>query len=247
MKEINQELVKQELSDGVSITDIAQKLGVSRNTLYSRMRKWGVKKPPILNENFFESIDSEESGYWLGFIMADGSVGSYYGDSFRLDINLKQSDYKHLEKFHKCVNSMLEVRQLDKNSSCHSSHVSNKLCQDLMSLGCVPRKSLILKYPQIPSEIDKHFIRGYFDGDGCITFDVKKSNIRLAIIGTKEMLTSIQKRLGINVKLYQRSSRNTYHLPISGNVQVRRILDFLYKDSTIYLDRKYNKYKEYCN
>jgi len=49
----------------------------------------------IFNHNFFETIDTEEKAYWLGFIAADGGLAS---NIYRLTIGLNQKDQNHLEK-----------------------------------------------------------------------------------------------------------------------------------------------------
>lgn len=48
---------------------------------------------------------------------------------------------------------------------------SKKSYTDLINKGCGINKSLILKFPdetQVPQNLISHFIRGYFDGDGCV-------------------------------------------------------------------------------
>lgn len=39
----------------------------------------------------------------------------------------------------------------------------------------------------------------------------------------------------------------TYTLSSGGNIQVQRIMDWLYKDATIFLKRKHDTYVELCN
>ena len=46
------------------------------------------------------------------------------------------------------------------------------MCTDLMKLDVVPRKSLIAEMPNINKSLVRHFIRGYFDGDGNISYTV---------------------------------------------------------------------------
>jgi intein/homing endonuclease len=41
-------------------------------------------------------------------------------------------------------------------------------------MGMVPNKSLVLKFPDIPKEMYRHFIRGYFDGDGSLCLHINK-------------------------------------------------------------------------
>ena len=115
-------------------------------------------------------------------------------------------------------------------------------------------KSLVLKFPLgLSKNLIRHFIRGYFDGDGCIHISKKEKTYHFSIAGTRRLLRPIQKILikncGLNkTKIMQK--RNTYYLAYCGRIQVPRILDYLYKDSITYLDRKYKKYlrikKEYA-
>ena len=104
----------------------------------------------------------------------------------------------------------------------------------------------------------RHFIRGYFDGDGC--FSVIKRNDRknpnsktyqFNIIGMENPLRKIQEHLIKNVGvadngLKHRKSTIAVTIHYSGRNVCKRILDYLYQDATIYLQRKYNKYVEYC-
>ena len=236
---INKDLIQYKLLQYKSITKIADEIGINRSTLSLFIKKEQLIKPKKINENFFETINNEENAYWLGFIMADGCIVDSF-KSLKLSITLKLSDYSHLEKFHKSIESKFLVRKY--KNRCVSDHTSNKLCNDLIKLGCVPRKSLILEYPNIQKILHMHFIRGYLDGDGCIYFNKKTNNWKIEIAGTKNILDSFQFILNTNIKLQKRG--NIFILCIHGNNQVKRILDLLYTNSSIYLDRKYNKYKE---
>ena len=104
----------------------------------------------------------------------------------------------------------------------------------------------------------RHFIRGYFDGDGC--FSVIKRNDRknpnsktyqFNITGMENPLRKIQEHLIKNTGvvdngLKHRKSTIAVTIHYSGRNVCKRILDYLYQDATIYLQRKYNKYVEYC-
>ena len=94
----------------------------------------------------------------------------------------------------------------------------------------------------------RHFIRGYVDGDGTLgVYPHSKSNpnleASLLIVGTKPFLEGVQKYLGIDGFLMQKPNCNelTYRLGYSTK-KAEKVAEFLYKDSTIYLDRKYNIY-----
>lgn len=56
----------------------------------------GNNKRPFPNRYIFENIDNEEKAYWLGFLYADGSVGS---TDYRVELGLAEKDLEHIKKF----------------------------------------------------------------------------------------------------------------------------------------------------
>ena len=130
---------------------------------------------------------------------------------------------------------------------CRFVFKSDKIKSSLIKLGCVEKKSLVLKFPtteQVPENLVRHFIRGYFDGDGSITTcHGKKWNIK--ICGTKELLEGILLNIVGQIKcIYKekRNEKNNYYLSISGSKDVENILNQMYKNSSTYLERKYQRY-----
>ena len=52
---------------------------------------------------------------------------------------------------------------------CYFRINQKEICEQLISHGCLPNKSLILQLPNtVPNNLLRHFIRGYSDGDGTI-------------------------------------------------------------------------------
>lgn len=126
---------------------------------------------------------------------------------------------------------------------------NKKLVNDLVKLGIVPKKSLILKYPRINSKFDSHFIRGYFDGDGSYHID-KKGQIRFEICsGSFDILNSIQdiliNKCGLSkTKIIKAKNSNTFRLGYKGNINNKKIYNFIYNDANFLLLRKKNKIKD---
>ena len=133
---------------------------------------------------------------------------------------------------------------------------------DLVRQRVIEHKTDKLKWPNnLPINLENHFIRGYFDGDGYLTHvnrKRKKSKIlfhdyAIKILSTEDFLTELYKRIkqtGITtpLKFYKRKTFQTVSsLEISGNCNVEKVLTYMYKDATVYLDRKYEKYKEFMN
>ena len=87
----------------------------------------------------------------------------------------------------------------------------------LKEKGCVPNKSLILKFPDSVifsnKDLIRHFIRGYIDGDGCLC--ITQNKCILSILGTQEFLSDLSKYLPLTkeypiYKQRKNSSSNVY-------------------------------------
>lgn len=207
---------------------------------YSEYRKHN------LNESIFEIIDTEHKAYWLGFMYADGYVNTT-GWANQIQLGLSEKDYDHLKKFKNFLNCDYDITYKESTKSCHLNINSKKMAQDLTNNGCFQAKSLLLKFPtidQVPEHLIHHFMRGYFDGDGCITYNKKQQYIE--IVGSHNFLNDYE---SIILKILDREhpnkrgrTGNAEIIRYGGNNQVKKIYNFLYKDATIYLERKFNKF-----
>lgn len=206
------------------------------------------KRPDSFNQNLLEKIDTEEKAYWLGFLYADGSVGS---TDNRIELTLAEKDLDHIKKFKNFIG-------LDNKISYRSSSKAYRYCfknkifkQILIEKGCVPKKSLILEFPtheQVPVYLQRHFIRGYFDGDGC--FCNTDSCFEAGFIGTEKFILKFLEELPLNVNK-QISIKNVHRddgakkYAFYSITDINNFLDYMYKDANIYLERKYQLYKDF--
>jgi len=191
-----------------------------------------------LINDFFETIETQPKAYWLGFIMADGCVSRTQGD--KVQIKLHQKDVGHLRKWHqaiRCSNKICTIQPHYKQSSVYST----QMCDDLEKHGCTQRKSLTLQYPDIPFDLHRHFVRGYFDGDGSIGVH-KTGQARICIVGTVDFLEVMKVILCTDNKLNTSTSSKSVSLQFNGNKKVKTICEWLYAGSTISLDRKREVY-----
>lgn len=214
--------------------------GHSRNTTKNRKHKF--------NLDFFQQIDTEEKAYWLGFLYADGNVC----ERGTVTLALQERDLKHVENFRTAIGSDdIPISYNKKTKSYSLIACSIKMVRDLMELGCVPRKSLILKFPdeqQVPDTLIHHFMRGYFDGDGCITLTNKKTP-EFSVLGTPEFLDRYEKILLNHItnnkptkRIHQDSWNKQTEAIFYGGHRVVEIYEFLYKDANIFLKRKKEKF-----
>lgn len=211
-------------------------------------------KKYTINEDYFDVIDNQDKAYWLGFIAADGYNRE---DRDYIEFRLHKQDIDILNKFKQCLSSNYNI-QIYKDTYCNLTIYSSKLSKKLAEYGIIQNKTYSLQLPNIENSLFRHFIRGYFDGDGC--FSVIKRNDRknplsktyqLNITGMPEPLRIIQLHLIKNVNivdngLKSRISTCAVTMHYSGKNVCKRILDYLYHDANLYLQRKYNKYIEHC-
>ena len=249
---INIEKLLELNSSGLTQKQIATELNVSRATVQRALRKLNVSTPNYHNSlkfdnTVFDSIDTEEKAYWLGFLYADGNVSSTINN---VELSLSVTDTEHLEKYRKFLKneSKVKIGKVICNGKefkrCRLSVTNKYFKEQLIKVGCVPNKSLILEFPKAIFSNDTlkyHFIRGYVDGDGSITF-TQTGKLRLDIIGTEKFLNGIKEIFPefSELRKDKRWKHNTYYINCAYD-NAEKVLTKLYKNSTIYLQRKYDR------
>ena len=261
-KELVIRLALQEYLDGnETISFISNKYGINRKSIDRRLKEMGIPAKKIVNcnENVFDTIDSEEKAYWLGFLYADGFVcTNTYAIGFSLNLNDKET----VLAFTKFVGfkggcNISESHKFGSKEKCGymcSTVITNRhLWKSLVNKGVVPHKSLILKFPNeewfTNKQLIYHFLRGYCDGDGTLgVYRHSKTNPNmeesLMFVGTKPFLEGVQKYLGKGY-LMQKPNCNekTYRLSYSTQ-KANNAAKLMYENATIYLPRKKKIYDE---
>jgi hypothetical protein len=248
---------------GMSIAKVSSITGISKSCLQRKFKKLGINRSNKqnsrkynLNHNYFHIINSEEKAYWLGFLFADGYIThSKYNQKY-IGLNLSVKDISHLEKFKKAITATYPIKcynyPLMGYSGIYAARLlmtSDQMFDDLNAKGVVLRKSLILQFPKFLSpKLINHFIRGYFDGDGSVIRSNQNGKIvcQLAICGTKEFLNVLCQYLPCDqqkLRKRHKDMKNNYFLHIRGNLQVKKTIEYIYQNATIFLDRKLEKYQ----
>ena len=225
-----------------------------------RDSKGRIKRKYPIKEKFFDIIDTEQKAYFLGFLFADG-----YNNTDRNSINLglREDDKEILEKLNVLIQPTKPLQYINQKATrLKGTNTQNQyrlvMCSSYMSkkldeLGCSKSKTHFLKYPTdevIPKELQHHFIRGYFDGDGHVR---KKKREQFSITGNKDFIIGIQnllikqltfKRTKLMVRFPERGT-NTVSLISCGVNKAKSFSNWLYKDATIYLKRKKDIFDSY--
>lgn len=234
--------------NGHSIASLARCNNVSDRTVQRFLIKHGAwkqgklptvrrKSKYIYDETFFEKIDCETKAYWLGFLAADGNITIDKHNRYYVRLHLQSKDASHLDKFREALsaNYPVIVKHTARLTLC-----GKYIADTLIRLGIVPRKTRILKWPNIPRNLARHFCRGYFDGDGCWYID-KKQNAMFTVTSNKHFIKDFQNNLiescGLRTtKIVHRG--NSASIYYGGNKQCRRIFNYMYSDATVFMDRK---------
>lgn len=105
---------------------------------------------------------------------------------------------------------------------------------------------VILEPPKnLPKKYNRHFIRGFFDGDGSISISKEKGYYTFSIVSTNLMLDWIHKELDFMGNIYKDKRREkSYYLNIGGRQQVLKIKNYLYDDAVVFLQRKYDVFSQ---
>lgn len=212
-----------------------------------------------INKDYFKKIDNEWKAYWLGFLYADGYVIFDEKSSKTkclLGVGLSSKDESHLFKLKDSLQSESPVKRFLTNyKKCETSKLTVcniDIVKDLCNLGCLPNKSLILVFPNtdiVPKKFVRDFMRGYFDGDGCISINEQKRTVRMNVVGTKDFLLEweniLYKELQVPITAIVQNKDSKAFAWQTGNIYaIEKIYKFLYKDCNIWLDRKLNKFND---
>ena len=246
--------------NGMSMDKIASLYGVSRTPIKRIFKEHNVQvrddnhKGRIysIDESYFETIDTPNKAYILGLFYADGMNKE---DSGLVKIELQERDAQIIYRINEELNSNYPIKKHElskKNPNYQDTYclqfVNRKMSKDLSNLGVIARKSLLLSFPTCVSrEYMRDFLRGYVDGDGHIR--TKKKHF-ITICGTPEFCYKLGEllkiELGIDYKIHDTFNERTKVLHVFKIEQVKKLLEYLYADSELYIERKYSAYLYIC-
>ncbi len=226
-----------------------------------------MAKLHTVNEDYFADIDTEEKSYWLGFIAADGCVLSPRkgkAKSGTFSMSLQAGDRLHLEKFRTAIGysgplPFFDVKSPNNDTTSRQCRINvhrTVFCDHLIRQGCAPRKTWNLSPPtNIDSHLLRHWWRGFFDGDGTISFHdyqlvrSKKRTWVAGVMGTEDIATGfadfVRQETGVRVNIYSRRGKLKgvlgevmWTAKVSGVQVTQAVIRLLYADATVFLERK---------
>lgn len=153
-------------ANGTKYADISNLLSISMSAISKYTIN--VNNPNIIkykyNLSIFDNNDAK-SYYLLGAFITDGHI-DYNPKCGVYRANLTSSDIDWLQSIIDLISPGKKLNNT--TSSAKLIILSNKhIVEWFMQKGCLPCKSLTVKFPCVPDEFLIDFIRGCMDGDGC--------------------------------------------------------------------------------
>jgi len=246
--EIHKNIADEYISSITTQQDLAKKYNVSTVMISNILKKFKIPTDHRrgfynVDINYFKIIDTPNKSYFLGLFHADGSNSEEHNC---VRISLQEKDKEILEKLKKDIKYSGPLYYLKKQGNRSNQFslniVAKELSQDLVILGYPKNKTYKVVFPEyLEQSLVRHFIRGLFDGDGCIHAKYKHS---LSIVGTCNTLLGVkdylQEILNINSVIVESKSKNIFRLSICKKIDIFNTLCHLYENSELYLQRKYD-------
>lgn len=193
-----------------------------------------------------QSIDNQEKAYLLGLFYADGNIGVKQTQC-RLELKLEDKELIfHLQKLFPFFHI-----HYDRGTKIELGNYQKTLKADLAANGCLPRKSFENKndihMPNINKSLIRHFIRGYFDGNGGCTLSHSgnKTQKRVYIYSVSlRFLEEIRKELvDSNIISRLSISHSVGKLTIAAASYID-FYDYLYDNSCVFMNRKKDRFSQ---
>lgn len=192
-----------------------------------------------LNQSAFDEI-TELSAYWIGFLMADGCVQKKSkGFTDQIFLVLKPEDKQHLKKFKNFLDAENPIKKRKRSNKDYLGIqiTSQEIVDQLAEFGVVPNKT---KNAEVNGKLksNRHFWRGVVDGDGSVAMYNNKP--RIDLIGSKLLVNQFKDFVTdfckTNASVLERNGSYSYR--VNGKNVATEVIDKLYKNSNVYLDRK---------
>lgn len=256
-EEHKNDIINEYVNNKKSADVICKQYDCDPSSIIRHLREWGVSiRNSALDRynglydvdiHYFDNIDTEHKAYWLGYIFADGHISK----NMHLMFGCQMEDIDILERVKEDFNCTYPIR-LNKDNNPTLNICSKHICETLVNMGFTHIKSYEVDFQKIityvPQNLLHHFVRGMFDGDGsirCYNYDYATGyQYHFGYTGLKEVCEFVAKFLKLKTKIIRERDTDTYTLKTANAPMIKYIYGILYKDATIYCQRKYDIFQE---
>jgi hypothetical protein len=269
-------LFKKYLLEGYNIKESAKLSNIPYGSTYNYIKKYKLE---VLNKNvkiksnsfYFENIDTEYKAYILGFFIADGYIEK---TSNRICFNNSIDDISIIEKIMKEISPDSKLYYSNKQNGAifrkkqvilrfTNKTIAKTLIEKYnISNGKTFNENYIFDFDKIPENLQHHFIRGYFDGDGSVSFIPKSKDKQLffnfSFVFNSETFANQIAHIFFNLfniipVKYNHIGKTSNYVSLRFNynrkrqIKIKEVYNWLYKDATLFLERKKIKFEQYLN
>lgn len=194
----------------------------------------------VLNETYFDAIDSQVKAYLLGLLAADGCV------TITNYVTFESIDQELTYLLKQELSYSGEVRIIKPQNYASHYRINFSSCQlatALRQLGVIAGRgsSGIYHFPE--SRYLAAYVLGYFDGDGCAYVNPNRSGGSICIVGSYEFTSELARLLGMGaVKKHQ--SKPVYYWTIYSRDNINRFYQLIYQYPGLGLQRKKHKIQQ---
>lgn len=248
----NSEDVIRAYQSGLSLSQVGLRYGISGDGVRSFLRRRNIPRHPphsfrkyTVDHFYFDTIDTSDKAYWLGFLWGDGTTSHRNG--FLAVAPLE--DRSHLEKLKQFLNSDAPIKPHQSlrslSLSIHSIHLGNRL----RALGLSPQRAPVMRLPNIPDDLLRSFILGFFDAEGSIYGTPTKTGKRVLAIEFSQHSAIILNQIAIHIgqttgiinRVYPKPNNN-HRLCYTGR-RAKTVLNYLYRGhEELALARKFQQF-----
>ncbi len=228
--------------------EVASKLHrhTRRSTLH-KAQELELKRPKEFSprrihhpNGYFWRNQSPSLAYLLGLLTADGNICES-SNHHTLQLTLKRSDESLLRKIKSLAGGYVGRAKTVKAFYWRLSGI--EFIEMVKRFGLKPRKTQRTAIPPLEKNLYRHFIRGYFDGDGTLgIYRVQRGrSFRLSFFGCKPFLSRLSSliiaQLGPVGRL-RHICRKLYGLHYSRRNEVACLASWMYTNCSLFLTRK---------
>ena len=242
-------------------SELCKATGFETKCIQRHLKKWGIQKRArgrscpwtLLDE------DTELINYFGGFGYADGSFRKTSITGYTLKLSLSEKDQTMINILHNSIVGSKYYEYIDGVGKRMVSLTLNgiDLPEKLLRFGITNNKRYNWTRPTISDAMLPHFLRGWFDGDGCIE---KKPKMTLTNIN-KEAIEYFDEKIRFlgytpdlewynqrdkvlppnHIKEYKYGDNKTvYRHIVTGKKNCEMLYSILKGDSALRLDRKWS-------
>lgn len=269
-----QQIVINLVEEGLAISEIAKQLGKNMSSVSSVVKRFNLtpKKSYIntLDHTFFDDIDTSEKAYLLGFFIADGCINTdTERTKGRFSINQSEDDKEIVQAFKKYLNVPSDIQIVNSKSGSKNRKTQHRLrwtspyMRDVLrnTYNITSNKTLDIDFQfpigLIPENLQRHFVRGFIDGDGYMGDNGQEGNFSISIVGTSVKFVTligdlVSKATGMSYSISTTQGKTCKYYSLRWSCdhvdkleKITKLRIYLYNNASIYLTRKKDKIDHY--